>query len=101
MSPGSVVIVSLPPLTARAAGFSRTIAFQRSWSSVVPWNWSSRLGPTGPPPPPSPSPVRVKESKAATGAVAALLENENMPIFAFAGSGAGRPTGVHAVPSVE
>ena len=45
--------------------------------------------------------MRVNESNAATGAVAAALLNENMPILAFAGSGAGRPTGVQCVPSVE
>ena len=45
--------------------------------------------------------VTVNESKAATGLPVASPENANMPIWAFAGSGAGRPTGVQLVPSVE
>src|ERR687895_717668 len=99
MSPGSVVIVSAPPPTVYEAGLSRTIASQRLLSRVVPSNASLNSEP--PPPPPTSSPVRVKESNAATGAVAAALLNENRPIFPFAGRGAGRPTGVHAVPLVE
>jgi hypothetical protein len=43
----------------------------------------------------------VKESKAATGAVVLALANANRPILASAGSAAGRPTAVHADPSVE
>src|ERR687891_2392317 len=98
MSPGSVVMVSSPPLTEYALGLSRTIAFQRVLSSEEPSNWSSRLGPPGPPPPTGPS---RNESNAASGAVAAWLLKANMPTLAFAGSGAGRPTGVQVAPSVE
>src|SRR5918997_4582129 len=98
MSPGSVVIVSSPPETSYAAGFSRTIAFQRSLSRLVPSNWSSRAGPDGPPLPV----VSENESNAATGAaVVAVLPNANTPIRAFAGNGAARPTDVQLVPSVE
>jgi hypothetical protein len=97
MSPGSVVIVSSPPLTEYALGLSRTIAFQRVLSSEEPSNWSSRLGPPGVPPGPS----RRKESNAASGAVAAWLLKANTPTLAFAGRGAGRPTGVQVAPSVE
>src|SRR4051812_41348964 len=96
MSPSSVVIVRFPPSTAYLAGFSRTIAFQRDLSSVVPEKSSSRDGPAGPA-----GPSSRNQSKSATGAVAALFENENMPIFAPAGIVAGRPAGVHVVPSVE
>src|ERR671915_867958 len=97
MSPGSVVIVSSPPETSYAAGFSRTFAFQRSLSRLVPSNWSSRLGPDGPLPV-----VSANESNAATGAaVVAVLPNANTPICAFAGSGAARPADVQLVPSVE
>src|SRR5919106_3982736 len=97
MSPGSVVMVSSPPLTEYALGLSRTIAFQRVVSSDEPSNWSSRLGPAGGPP----GPVSRNESKAASGAVAAWLLKANTPTLAFAGSGAGRPTGVQVAPSVE
>src|SRR4051812_12657923 len=99
MSPGSVSIVRLPPDTVYFAGLSRTIAFQRVLSSAGPLKASSRLGPAEPPP--TLSPVRVNESNAATGLPAPSLLKANMPIFAFAGSGAARPTGVHALPSVE
>src|SRR3954462_14220429 len=102
MSPSSVVIVRLPPPTVYLAGLSRTIAFQRDLSSVSPEKSSSRLGPGGvPPPPPPPAVSRRNQSKSATGEVAAALLKANMPIFAPAGSGAGRPTGVQVVPSVE
>src|SRR3954454_12951185 len=96
MSPSSAVMVRLPPPTSYLAGLSRTIAFQRDLSSVVPEKSSSRDGPLG-----AAGPSRRNQSKSATGAVAALLENETMPIFAPAGIAAGRPTGVHVVPSVE
>jgi len=43
----------------------------------------------------------VNESNAATGLPAPSLLNANRPILAFAGSGAARPTVVHALPSVE
>src|SRR6478752_6597071 len=99
MSPSSVVIVRLPPPTSYLAGFSRTIAFQRDLSSDAPEKSSSRDGPLGDPPPPAPS--RRNQSKSATGIVAAALENANTPTFAPAGIAAGRPTGVHVVPSVE
>src|SRR3954447_6219428 len=99
MSPSSVVIVRLPPPTAYLAGLSRTIAFQRDLSSVLPEKSSSRLGPDDVPPPPALS--RRNQSKSATGDVAAALLKANMPIFAPAGTGAGRPTGVQVVPSVE
>src|SRR4051794_20814061 len=105
MSPASVVIVRLPPATLYFAGFSRTIAFQRDLSSEEPEKSSSRDGPVDPPPPPPPPPTDApssrNQSKSATGAVEAALLKANMPSLAFAGIGAGRPTGVHVVPSVE
>src|SRR3954465_13455646 len=102
MSPGSVVMVRLPPATEYLAGLSRTIAFQRDLSSEPPEKSSSRDGPAGVPPLPPPplGPSRRNQSKSATGAVVAALLNANMPILALAGIGAGRPTGVHVVPSV-
>src|SRR5690349_7638438 len=96
MSPSSVVIVRFPLPTVYLAGLSRTIAFQRDLSSEVPEKSSSRDGPDG-----AAGPSRRNQSKSATGVVAAALENANMPTFAFAGIAAGRPTGVHVVPSVE
>src|SRR3954451_19346990 len=101
MSPGSVVIVRLPPATLYFAGLSRTIAFQRVLSSDEPLKSSSRDGPDDPPPPLTPAPSRRNQSKSATGAVEAALLNANISSFAPAGSGAGRPTGVHVDPSVE
>src|SRR3954452_4878994 len=99
MSPGSRVIVRLPPPTAYLAGLSRTIAFQRDLSSVSPEKSSSRDGREGVPPPPGPA--SVNESKSATGDVVAALLKANMPIFALAGIAAGRPTPVQLEPSVE
>ena len=99
MSPASVVIVSSPPSTT-AFWFWRMLAFQRSVSRLVPSNSSSKLGPVGSPPPTS-SPVRVKLSNAASGLPVPSLLKAKRPMVAFAGSTAGRPTGVHAFPSVE
>src|SRR3954452_12500757 len=96
MSPSSAVIVRLPPPTSYLAGLSRTIAFQRDLSSDVPEKSSSRDGPLG-----AAGPSSRNQSKSATGIVAAAFENANTPIFAPAGIAAGRPTGVHVVPSVE
>src|SRR3954469_10726059 len=100
MSPGSVVMVRLPPATEYFAGLSRTIAFQRDLSSDEPEKSSSRDGPEDPPPP-TDAPSRRNQSKSATGAVVAALLKANMPSRAPAGNGAGRPTGVHVDPSVE
>jgi hypothetical protein len=86
MSPGDVVIVSSPPATWYSAGVSRTIAFQRSLSSVAPPNSSSKLGPA------TAGRVIRKESNAASGAaVVAVLPKANTPTFALAGSGQARP----------